>query len=87
MQYKSTMVIVMLAAFSLITLLVMIKSKHFFKALILSAAQGIAALFAVNLLSAATGVSLAVNPITLALSAVGSLPAVIAMLVSRLFIA
>ena len=80
------MVIVMLAAFSLITLLVMIKSKHFFKALILSAAQGIAALFAVNLLSAATGVSLAVNPITLALSAVGSLPAVIAMLVSRLFI-
>lgn len=81
------MVIVMLAAFSLITLLVMIKSRHFFKALILSAAQGIAALFAVNLLSAATGVSLAVNPITLALSAVGSLPAVIAMLVSRLFIA
>ncbi len=81
------MVIVMLAAFSLITLLVMIKSRHFFKALILSAAQGIAALFAVNLLSAATGVSLAVNPVTLALSAVGSLPAVIAMLVSRLFIA
>lgn len=87
MQLKSTSVIIMLAVFSLITLAVMIKSKHFFKALVLSAAQGVAALFAVNLLSAATGVSLAVNGVTLALSAIGSLPAVVAMLVSRLFLA
>lgn len=87
MQFKSTFVIAMLAVFSAITLAVMIKSKHFFKAFALSALQGIAALFAVNLLSAVTGVSLSVNPVTIAVSAVGSLPGVVAMLVSRLFLA
>ena len=86
MQFKSIPVIIMLAAFSVIILAVMVKSKHFFKALVLSAVQGVAALFAVNLLSAATGVTLAVNPVTLAVSAVGSLPGVVAMLVSKLFL-
>ena len=86
MQFKSIPVIIMLAAFSVIILAVMVKSKHFFKALVLSALQGVAALFAVNLLSAATGVTLVVNPVTLAVSAVGSLPGVVAMLVSKLFL-
>lgn len=86
MEFKSTGVIIMLAVFSLITVLVMFKSKNFFKALILSALQGIAALFAVNLLSAATGVSLAVNPVTVALSVIGGTAGVIGMLVSRLFL-
>lgn len=86
MQFKSIPVIIMLAAFSVIILAVMVKSKHFFKALVLSALQGVAALFAVNLLSAATGVTLAVNPVTLVVSAVGSLPGVVAMLVSKLFL-
>ena len=86
MQFKSIPVIIMLAAFSVIILAVMVKSKHFFKAIVLSALQGVAALFAVNLLSAATGVTLAVNPVTLTVSAVGSLPGVVAMLVSKLFL-
>lgn len=86
MNFKSTAVIIMLAVFSLITIIVMFKSKHFFKAFVLSALQGVAALFAVNLLSAATGVSLAVNGVTLALSAIGGTAGVIGMLVSRLFL-
>ncbi len=86
MEFKSTGVIVMLAVFSLITVLVMSKSKSFFKALVFSALQGVAALFAVNLLSAATGVSLAVNGVTLALSAIGGTAGVIGLLVSRLFL-
>lgn len=86
MEFKSTGVIVMLAVFSLITVLVMSKSKSFFKALVFSALQGVAALFAVNLLSAATGVSLAVNGVTLALSAIGGTAGVVGLLVSRLFL-
>lgn len=86
MEFKSISVLVMLGIFAFITILVMIKSKHFFKALVFSAIQGIAALFAVNLLSAATGVSLSVNALTLAISAVGGTAGVIGMLVSRLFL-
>ena len=86
MEFKSTGVIIMLAVFSLITVLVMSKSKSFFKALVFSALQGVAALFAVNLLSAATGVSLAVNGVTLALSAIGGTAGVVGLLVSRLFL-
>lgn len=86
MEFKSTGVIIMLAVFSLITVLVMNKSKSFFKALVFSALQGVAALFAVNLLSAATGVSLAVNGVTLALSAIGGTAGVVGLLVSRLFL-
>ncbi len=86
MGFKSTAVIIMLAVFSLITVLVMFKSKDFFKALVFSALQGIAALFAVNLLSAATGVSLAVNGVTLALSVIGGTAGVVGLLVSRLFL-
>lgn len=86
MEFKSTGVIVMLSLFSLITLVVMLKSKHFFKAFFLSALQGIAALFAVNLLSSLTGVSLSVNGITLALSAIGGTAGVVGLLVSRLFL-
>jgi len=86
MEFKSTAVIIMLAVFSLITFIVMFKSKNFFKALVFSALQGVAALFAVNLLSAATGVSLAVNGVTLALSAIGGTAGVVGMLISRLFL-
>ncbi|MBR2315719.1 MAG: pro-sigmaK processing inhibitor BofA family protein [Clostridia bacterium] len=53
----------MLAA--LITLIVMIKSGSFFKAFFISALSGIGSLFAVNLLSFVTGVSIAVNTFTL----------------------
>lgn len=86
MQPKSTIIIVLLAVSGIIILAAMLKSKHFFKAFFFSAAQGLAALFAVNLLSAATGVSLAVNAVTLAISALGGTAGVAALLFSRLII-
>ena len=86
MQIKSTAIIALLTVSGIIILAVMLKSKHFFKALAFSAAQGIASLFAVNLLSAATGVSLAVNAVTLGISALGGTAGVAALLFSRLIL-
>lgn len=75
---------VLLIVSGVILLLVMVKSRHFFKALFLSVLQGVSALFAVNLLTAFTGVALSVNAITLAISAVAGIPGVILLLAGRL---
>ena len=69
-----------------IILIVMVRSKHFFKAFILSSFSGIGALFAVNLLREITGFEIGVNPVTLCFSAIGGSPAVILMLISRVFL-
>lgn len=70
----------------IIILIVMLRSKHFFKCFMLSSVSGIAALFAVNLLREITGFEIGVNPMTLVLSAIGGSPAVILMLVSRVLL-
>ena len=59
----------------------MIKSEKGASSLFLSALQGIAALFAVNLTGLVTGVTVAVNWYTVAASAILGLPAVIGTLV------
>ena len=66
---------------SLIVALSLIKSGHFIRYLILSAISGIGALFAVNLLTTLTGVSIALNYITLAVSAIFGISGVIALVV------
>lgn len=50
----------------LICFVKMIKSGHFFKSFLFSSLSGIGSLFAVNLLTTFTGVSIAVNWFTLA---------------------
>ena len=70
----------------IIILIVMVRSKHFFKCFLLSSVSGIAALFAVNLLKEITGFEIGVNPVTLCFSAIGGSPAVILMLISRVFL-
>lgn len=70
----------------LIILIVMIRSKHFFRCAALSCLSGVAALFAVNLLCEITGFEIAVNPFTLGFSAVMGSPGVILLLVSRVFL-
>lgn len=70
----------------IIILIIMIRSKHFFKCFTLSSVSGIAALFAVNLLKEITGFEIGVNPVTLCFSAIGGSPAVILMLISRVFL-
>lgn len=57
----------------------LIKSGHFIRYLFLSAVSGIGALFAVNLLTSVTGVSIALNYITLGVSAVFGISGVIAL--------
>lgn len=86
MQIQSTTVFGLLICFSIIILIAMLRSKHFFKCIILSAFSGIACLFAVNALSSITGFSLAVNYPTLAISAIGGTPGVILLLLSRVIV-
>ncbi len=83
MDIQSTTVFGLLVCSGIIILIVMLKSKHFIKAFLLSAVQGAAALFAVNLISAATGFEIAVNPITLSISALGGTAGVIMLLAAN----
>ena len=62
----------------------MIKSGSFFKSLLLSAIQGITAVFAVNLIGEFIGVHIAVNAFSGLVSAVAGLPGVIFLLVSNI---
>lgn len=71
---------------ALALLFCMRKSGHFFKSLLYSVMQGGAALFAVNALAGFTGVSLAVNGVTLAVGALGGIPGVILMLCTKLML-
>lgn len=58
----------------------LIKSGHFIRYLLLSSISGIGSLFAVNLLSSLTGVSIALNYITLGVSSVFGISGVIGLL-------
>lgn len=64
---------------ALAVVLCLIKSGHFIRYLFLSAVSGIGALFAVNLLTSVSGVSIALNYITLGVSAVFGISGVIAL--------
>lgn len=72
-----------LALSVIILLIVMIKGKKFFRCFFSSAFQGIAAMFAVNVLGTVTGLHLAVNWYTIAFSVVFGTPGVIAMTVAH----
>jgi hypothetical protein len=56
------------------------QKSEFFRSLFLSAASGIGSLFAVNIASAVTGVSLAVNLFTLLVSGIGGVPGTVFLL-------
>ena len=75
-----TAMIIALAVSALIVLIALIKSGHFFGYIILTVLSGIGSLFAVNLLSAVTGVSIALNYITLCVSSFFGISGVIGLL-------
>ena len=79
MSENITPLIIALTFSSLIIVLTLIKSGHFIRYLFLSALSGIGALFAVNLLTYLTGVSIALNYITLGISALFGISGVIAL--------
>lgn len=55
----------------------MLRSKRFFSALLVSALQGIVALFAADFIGGFVSVNLPVNGYTVLMSAIGGIPAVI----------
>ena len=83
MSSQTNLIIFCLIISAVIILAVFIKSRHFFKSLFLSSLSGIGSLFAVNVLSQMTGISIGINYITLLISALGGIPSVIALLMSR----
>ncbi len=85
MGSQTTFLCICLIVSAIITVSVFVKSRHFFRCLFLSSLSGIGSLFAVNVLSQMTGVTLGINAITLSVSAFGGIPSVIAMLAARYF--
>ena len=79
MPQNITPLILVLALVSVVVMLTLIKSGHFIRYLTLSAISGIGALFAVNLLTSITGISIALNYITLCISALFGISGVIAL--------
>ncbi len=80
---QTTLMCICLITGAVITVAVFVRSRHFFRCLFLSSLSGMGSLFAVNVLSQMTGVALGINYITLAVSALGGIPSVIAMLAAR----
>ncbi|MCL2107699.1 MAG: pro-sigmaK processing inhibitor BofA family protein [Oscillospiraceae bacterium] len=67
---------------ALAILVSMLRARRLFRYLLLSAVSGVAALYAVNALGLLTGMRLAVNGLTLAVSAAAGPPGVIALLLA-----
>ncbi len=82
---QTNLMIICLIIGAVIMVGILVKSRHFFRCLFLSSLSGIGSLFAVNILSQMTGIVLGINGITLAVSALGGIPSVIAMLAARYF--
>ena len=70
----------------LLCLVRMFKSGHFFKAFATSALSGLGSLFAVNLISGVTGVSVAVNWFTIVFCAFSGICGSIFLLITNLII-
>ena len=79
MPENITPLILTLAFGAVVVVITLLKSGHFVRYLILSALSGIGALFAVNLLTSLTGVTIALNYITLAISGIFGISGVIAL--------
>ena len=75
-------VIISLAVASLLIVISMLRCGRFFSALVLTALEGIAALFAVDWAGSFIGVSLPVNGYTAAFCAIGGIPAVVFLLIA-----
>lgn len=73
-----------LGGLALFSLVLMQRSGHFFKTFLFTALTGIGALLAVCWFGAFTGVLIAVNPFTLAVSGTMGIPGVLVMLALRL---
>ncbi|MGN0463173.1 MAG: pro-sigmaK processing inhibitor BofA family protein [Acutalibacteraceae bacterium] len=86
MPFGAKLIITAAGLVSLICLIKMLQSGHFFKALSTSVLSGLGSLFAVNLLSGITGVSVAVNWFTMIFCAFSGICGSICLLIGNIFI-
>ena len=84
MNINVTLLISALILSAIIILAVSLKSKRFFKSVVLSALSGLSGLFAVHVLSWFTPLTLPVNLFTATVSAVSGIPGVIGLLISTI---
>jgi hypothetical protein len=82
-----TYLVIAAAAFGCGLVILLLRSPSALKRFALGAAGGLAALGAVDVLAAATGVALAPNIFTVCAAAVFGLPGVVAMLFAKLILA
>lgn len=84
MSTSSYIILGAMALCGIVIALVCFKTKHFIKNITLSAVSGIGSLFAVNLFTAYTGVSIAVNYITLLIGGFFGIPGIIGIVISQI---
>ncbi len=85
MQSANVFLGILFSVYTIIIFISYIKSKRFFTALILTAMQGVCALFAVNFIGKFIEVHIPVNYYTLGLSSVGGVSGVILLLLCDIF--
>ena len=86
MSIGSYIIFTFLLLCGIITLAVTLRSEKPLKNLFLSLFSGVGSLFAVNIASALTAVTLPVNTLTLSVSAVGGIPGVVLLLISDILL-
>lgn len=86
MQSAKVFLGIIFSVYLIIVLITYIKSKRFFTAMILTALQGLCALFAVNFIGGFLAVHISVNSWTMGLSSVGGVSGVIMILLSDIFL-
>lgn len=82
MSIGSYIIFVFLIFAGIIILAVTLRNEKPFRNLLLSLFSGVGSLFAVNIASTLTSVSLPVNALTLIISTVGGIPGVVLLLIS-----
>lgn len=85
MQSANVFLGIIFSVYAIVIFISYIKSKKFFTALLLTAMQGICALFAVNFIGKFIEVHISVNYWTLGLSSIGGVSGVILMLLCDIF--
>ena len=86
MSIGSYIIFAFLILSGIIILAVTLRNEKPFKNIFLSLFSGVGSLFAVNIASAITAVSLPVNTLTLSVSAVGGIPGVVLLLISEVLL-
>lgn len=86
MSIGSYIIFTFLLLCGIIILAVTLRSEKPFKNLFLTLFSGVGSLFAINIASALTAVTLPVNTLTLSVSAVGGIPGVVLLLISDILL-